>query len=211
MPPSSEQHPTDAELVAAWQEGRDRDRVFGLLVRRHEGWVQHLFRQGFGCDREVARDLAQETFVQAWQHLEAFEQRARFTTWLRKIARNRGLKWHRDRRALKRGSTELPLEAAPADPEASPIDPPSGERSPADRLLGRELLEQVSRAAEQLTPADRQILYCRAGHEMSEEETARVVKKPVGTVKSAWHRIRKRLRRELGGSELDLSPLEDSR
>jgi DNA-directed RNA polymerase specialized sigma24 family protein len=61
-------------------------RVFGLLVRRHQGKVRAQLRRLLGDDPELADDLAQETFVLAWRKLEQYRGESRFSTWLYRIA-----------------------------------------------------------------------------------------------------------------------------
>ncbi len=70
-----------------------------------------------GGDRELAADLTQETYRKAWQALSGFDGRARFSTWLYRIAHNAFA--NHARRPLR----AVPLEAdgvpAPADPAES--------------------------------------------------------------------------------------------
>src|SRR5262249_19667517 len=67
------------ELVSLYQ-----DRVYGLCLR--------LCR-----DREAAADLAQETFVRAISSIERFDERAKFFTWLYRIAVNLSIDRRRQR------------------------------------------------------------------------------------------------------------------
>src|SRR5437773_9361523 len=53
--------------------------------------------------RETAEDLAQETFLQAWRHLDQFQQRAPLRLWLHQIARREFLRSRR----YQRPSTSL--------------------------------------------------------------------------------------------------------
>ena len=75
----------DAALVD--QAVREGDaRIFGILVRRHQGLVRAQLRRLLGNDVATADDLAQDTFVLAWRKLHQFRGDSRFATWLYRIA-----------------------------------------------------------------------------------------------------------------------------
>src|SRR5438876_8145881 len=79
------QERTDEELLAAYQQGDVG--AFELLLRRHRAPLFTFLLRMLG-DRERAEDLAQETFLRIVKGAAAWEQRARFQTWLYTIARN---------------------------------------------------------------------------------------------------------------------------
>lgn len=76
----------DARWVALAREG-DRD-AFGVLVRRHEQAVLAFLIRYVG-DRDTARELAQASFLTAWERLGGFRGEAQFKTWLFALAANR--------------------------------------------------------------------------------------------------------------------------
>src|SRR5215472_11472994 len=96
------------------------DQVYGALRR-------------FGLDPAEADEVAQEVFVRAWRGLGRFEERARFSTWLYRIAFNE---------AQRRLSRRPPPRAGPdLDPDRDdPIAalPDSPERGPEALTLDRE-------------------------------------------------------------------------
>jgi len=75
---------------ARWlNQARQGDRqAFARLVCAHQGPVRALLRHLTGGHRALADDLAQETFLRAWQSLPRFRSEARFGTWLYRIAYN---------------------------------------------------------------------------------------------------------------------------
>src|SRR3954451_13548810 len=75
----------DAVLVRRASEG-DME-AFEELVMRHADGVYVVLRR-FGLDDDEARGVAEETFLRAWRGLPRFEGRARFFTWLYRIAYN---------------------------------------------------------------------------------------------------------------------------
>ena len=76
----------EAEIIRAINDGVDRYEE--LVERYHVGLILHC-EQLVG-DRDEAEDIAQEAFVKAYMQLKEFDpERARFSTWLYKIATHR--------------------------------------------------------------------------------------------------------------------------
>src|SRR5262249_20729515 len=89
----------DAEAVGKVQNG-DSD-AFEDLVTRHSRRVYRTLLGILGSPEE-ARDAMQDTFLKAYQHLDRFEGRSKFSTWLVSIASNTGLQVLRDRKPQQR-------------------------------------------------------------------------------------------------------------
>lgn len=92
---------TDTELVLAVRTG-DRD-AFGVLFER---WFDRVYDVARNIVRtpETAADVAQDTFIAAWERIERLDNPEAFGGWLLRIARNRAL----DR--LEREGRSRPLE-----------------------------------------------------------------------------------------------------
>jgi RNA polymerase sigma-70 factor (ECF subfamily) len=87
---STEDRLTDEELMGRLCAAADRetaDRIFGQVFERYHGrvvsWCYRIAK-----NREASRDLAQEVFIKAYRHRDAFRGEARLSTWLYAIARN---------------------------------------------------------------------------------------------------------------------------
>lgn len=65
---------------------RKDERAFKRLVDRHQQNIRRFFLMQSCGDAALSDDLAQETFIRAWQHLSGFRQAAAFSTWLYRIA-----------------------------------------------------------------------------------------------------------------------------
>jgi len=80
---------SDEELVQGFREGdpgsrkRLADELFGRYYQQVGRWCLR-----FTGEREAAADLAQDVFVKAYRHLESFQGKSKFSTWLYVIARN---------------------------------------------------------------------------------------------------------------------------
>ena len=77
---------SDEQLVAAWRQSGDRGPL-ETLAARHVATVRRMVHS-MTIDDTLTDDLVQEVFLKAFRRLGSFEGRARFTTWLYRIAMN---------------------------------------------------------------------------------------------------------------------------
>src|SRR5260370_2326295 len=113
----------DEELVAAAKKGDQL--AFESLAKRHQ---RRIFAVAFRYTRvrEDAEDIVQETFQKAFVHLQKFEGKSSFSTWLTRIAINEALMSLRRRRALH----EVPADDSSGDHGTTP-GPDLTDASPA--------------------------------------------------------------------------------
>jgi len=173
--------------------------AFDRLVEERTGDIYALLFR-LTEDREEARDLTQETFLQAFRHLAGFRGDADLRTWLYRIAvnqaRNRWRWWRRRRRDATlslddAGETGLTLGARIADPDAP---------DPEQNTLARERERTLLTALGTLSRAYREVVVLRDIEGLSYEEVAATLDISVGTVKSRLSRGRLELRRRLESS-----------
>ena len=195
-----------AEARAASAEAQFIERLkagdawaFDRLVEERTGDVYALLFR-LTEDREEARDLTQETFLQAFRHLSGFRGDSDLRTWLYRIAvnqaRNRWRWWRRRRRDATlslddAGETGLTLGARIADPDAP---------DPEQNTLARERERTLLTALGTLSRAYREVVVLRDIEGLSYEEVAATLEISVGTVKSRLSRGRLELRRRLESS-----------
>lgn len=173
---------TEQSLVE--RVARDGDgQAFAELVRRHQGKVRGLLLRLTG-QRELADDLAQETFLRAYRGLGAFEGRARVSTWLYRIAYNVFVN-HRQRSKV--------LDALPEDFDpAAPV-------TPATNPTHGDLRRDVHAAVATLPEHYRAVVVLHYLEDASYPEIAEILDLPLGTVKTHLHRAKKLLRGQLQG------------
>jgi RNA polymerase sigma-70 factor (ECF subfamily) len=171
---------TDSALIARVVAGDDRN-AFGELVRRYQSDVRGLLRRLTAGDIQRADDLAQETFIKAYQGLARFGGSAKFSTWLYRIAYNTFISSTRRSPAL--GTEEFAEETGAVVHEHD-----------AEAIHARF---DLSRAMGGLAPAERTALVLCCGHGFTHEEAAEVLKCPLGTVKTNINRGRIKLRERL--------------
>src|SRR5262245_45577925 len=93
-PPRAVDGPTDEEVVARVRAGEVA--LYEIVMRRYN---RRLFRLARAIlrDDEEATDVIQDAYVRAYVHLDQFEGRARFSTWLSRIAVHEALARARER------------------------------------------------------------------------------------------------------------------
>ena len=188
--------PPDGEVVAQVLRG-DRE-AFRVLVERYERKVYGLALGHLGGDRERAADAAQEIFWKLYRGLRGFQQNARFSTWLHRVAVNHLISEIRKLRALKRGrplSLDAPLRNKKDDDFRMQVGERSGE--PTRRLQNEERGARILSAIEELDEDLRTAVALRDLQDRSYEEIAEILSIPVGTVRSRLHRAREILRHKL--------------
>ena len=185
---------TDQEIVALARAGREA--AYRELIRRYERPIfSLLFRMV--RDRQLAEDLAQETFIKALNALDSYRPEFKFSSWIFKIANNAAIDHLR-----KRELDTLSLDGSPhaATPDAIEATIPQvgakGESS-LDELVARELGGEIEQAISRLRPEYRSCILLRHVEGRPYEEIADILSLPLGTVKTYIHRARHELREAL--------------
>jgi len=184
----------DADVVALAQQGRDA--AFHELIRRYERPVFSLIYR-MVRDRELAEDLAQDTFIKVLNHIDRYRSEFKLSSWLFKIANNVAID-HLRRRQLETVSIDGSPHAQTADAiEATSFDVVVQQESALDELEARELGTAIEQAIASLRPEYRSCIMLRHVEGRSYEEIAATLDLPLGTVKTYIHRARHELRRAL--------------
>ncbi len=178
----------------------DPDATLTELIRRSGLGDEHAFTRFFELvfpivfavvlrilrDPSEAEDVTLEVFVQSWEQAGRFDRsRASGSTWLQMIARSRATDRIRARHRQRRFGDSLPFD---------PVDLPASSDTP-EAAYRRSELEMVLRAAIRRLPQDqRQLIELAYFEGRSRTEIARVLKQPLGTVKTRIRRAKANLR-----------------
>src|SRR5467141_650270 len=184
---SSSDAAADEELVAAAKNGDELG--FESLAKRHQ---RRIFALAFRYTRvrEDAEDIVQETFQKAFVHLQKFEGKSSFSTWLTRIAINEALMSLRRRRALH----EVPADESSGDhgPDLADASP-----DPEATYLQKEEARIVSAAIRHLRPGMRRAVELRELRDLSTQETAGLMGLSVAAIKGRVFHARKELGKAL--------------
>lgn len=182
-PPTTDAALTDEEIVARVRTGETR--LFEILMRRHNQRVYRAARAILRDDGE-AEDVMQDAYVRAYAHLREFEGRARFSTWLTRIAVHEALARSRRGRRFQ-----------PLDDQETQSMPTSPRFTPEELASDREVSVLLERAIDTLSDDFRAVFVMRAVEEMSGAETAECLGISEETVKTRLFRARARLQEAL--------------
>jgi len=169
--------------------------AFEELLSRYEAPVL-TFCYAFMRNREVAEDLAQETFVRVFRNSRRYQPVAKFTTWLYRIAANLCIN------ELKKGKLRQTMsldEPAGPDPEGSKIIDrvASEEGSPLSDVESQEVQQLIEKAIGHLPDDQRTTLIMVEYHHMPYQEIAEILGVTVSAIKMRVKRARETLREML--------------
>jgi RNA polymerase sigma factor (sigma-70 family) len=174
---------SDEALVAGAKMGHES--FFDELHERHRERMFRVTRR-ITRDREDAQDAVQESFLSAYVHLEEFDERARFSTWLTRIATNAALMKVRKNRASRQVGVEDTADAV----EMSDSMP-----NPEEICARTEQKAALRDAIAKLRPTLRKVVELHDLQECSVHETAEALGTSVSAAKARLFHARAALRR----------------
>jgi RNA polymerase sigma-70 factor, ECF subfamily len=168
------------------------DAAFATLVMPHRDAMLRL-AQRILRNREDAEDAVQTALLDAFRHLDTFQGRSRFSSWLTRIALNAA--FMRLRSTRRRGETsldEIMDRDAPARFQVLDM-----RVNPEQECSMKEARALLANALDRLGPLYREVLHISHVQELPAKEAAQMLGVPVGTVKARLHRARARLTRNV--------------
>lgn len=164
-------------------KARDGDKkAFGKLVEHYQN---RIFSVAFGIvgTRHDAEDIAQDTFVKAYQSIGGLKTEAAFYGWLVRIAINTSINYKKSGHEIQM----VPLDAI--------SEPAYQGETPDAYVENRAGMERVEALLTELPPEHRAVLVLREIEGLPYEEIAAMLDIPLGTVKSRINHAREKLRR----------------
>ena len=193
---TSQEPLTDEEVVARVLAGETG--MFEIVMRRHNQRLYRVARAILRNDGEAEDVMQDDTYVRAYEHLGQFAGRAKFSTWLTRIAVHEALAGQR------RGNRYQELEPT-SEREGDPMDRfASLAPDPEQQASNSEIRTLLEEAVETLPDAYRTIFMLRDVEDMSTSDAAEVLDITEDNVKVRLHRARALLRKTLyarGGME----------
>jgi len=182
---------SDGELVRDCRHGNKE--AFKELVERYQRKVVAV-ALGMVHNREDAIEIAQETFVKAYENLAKFKGESSFYTWLYRIVVNRAIDFQRRERRHPTVALEDRVGAGEAYEDTLKEERPT---DPFHETQAREIGDRVNEAINELTPDHKAVILLREVEGLSYEEISRVMQCSKGTVMSRLHYARKKLQKKL--------------
>jgi RNA polymerase sigma-70 factor (ECF subfamily) len=157
--------------------------AYAILVDRYKAMVYNVAYRMLG-DSDMAKDIAQESFIAAYGGLKTFKQDAKFSSWLYTIVLNKC-----------RDHLRLAKENVPID-DLSEVRPGSGS-SPEQRAADRQRSDLLQQALDALSPQYREVLVLKHIEQLDYQEIAAITGTSVPALKVRAHRGREMLRKLL--------------
>ena len=175
---------TDEELISKFQKG-DIGAYNQLVYRYKDRLLNFIYR--YLNDINRSEDLVQDTLLKLYTHKDSYKQIAKFSTWIYTIAANLA---RTELRKIKRRKTFSITELSYDDKE---FIIKSKDDEPGDEIINEDLQKKVQSALHELPDDFKTIIILRDIQELSYEDISRIIKLPLGTVKSRINRGRLKL------------------
>ena len=196
----------ESELLERLRSGDEQ--AFQELVERYYGTMVAVART-YVSSRAVAEEVVQDAWIGVLKGLDGFEGRSSLGTWIMRIVANT---------AMRRGGAEarsVPFSSLAAEGDEAAVDPerfrgpndgfPGHWRAypadwaalPEERLLGRETLDVVRRAIDELPAPQRTVITLRDIYGCSSDEVCTALEITAPHQRVLLHRARSRVRAAL--------------
>jgi len=164
--------------------------LYEVLMRRYNQRLFRVIRSVVTNDGE-AEDVLQDAWVRAYEHLDQFEGRASFSTWVTRIALHEALA------RIRKSRRWTPLENPEGGIMAEANRRQTTSESPEQQVIRGELGQMLQAAVDALPETYRSVFVLREVEQLSTCETAECLELSEEAVKTRLHRSRALLRREL--------------
>lgn len=172
-------------------------QAYAALMKRYKKAVYFMILKMIR-DADDAEDLTMEAFAKAFKNLDRFKKDYTFSTWLFRIATNNAIDFIRKKK-LK--TMSLNNTMSDDNGNAVTIDVEDDDNNPQDVYIRTQRLEMVRIFVDKLPAKYRKLVHLRYFEELSYEEIAKELDKPLGTVKAQLHRSRELLFEIASGKE----------
>ncbi len=163
----------DAKLIERVQLTKDH-AAFEQLVKLYQSPIRQFLRRLVQQDQAVADELAQDTFIKAFMHIEGYQHKGKFLSWLFRIAYQEFVSLYRKKGALT--NSDFPEVVDDKDWESQVV---------AERTVKALMIH--------LRTDERASLMLHFSHGLSHQDIAQVMDVPLGTVKSLIRRSKQKL------------------
>jgi len=178
----------DFDLIDQAVQQKDQ-QAYASLMKRYKKAVYYMILKMIR-DTDDAEDLTMEAFAKAFKNLHRFKKDYTFSTWLFRIATNNTIDFIR-----KKKLKTMSLNTTMSDDGGNSvtIDVEDDDNNPQDEYIKSQRIEMVRIFVDKLPAKYRKLVQLRYFDELSYDEIAQELDKPLGTVKAQLHRSRELL------------------
>jgi len=192
---------TDADIVRRVRAGDSA--LFEVLMRRHNQRVYRVARAVLKDEADV-EDVMQQAYINAFTHLDQFEERSQFSTWLTRIVLHEAFD---RRRKAQRSESRAPVESYLDDDRGDFMDRfESPIADPERQAYAQELTRVLEAAVDMLPDTYRMVFMLRDIEGLSTSETGEGLGLGAEAVKTRLHRARAMIRRAVTAQIGEVAP-----
>ena len=189
----------DSEIVKRVRAGDSA--LFEILMRRHNQQIYRAARAIVKNETEV-EDVMQQAYINAYLHLDQFEERSQFSTWLTRIAVNEAIGRREKTKTAERINERLEENRVEKNRVernwGTAVDTfTSSQPSPEHQAYARELQRVLEHAVDELPETYRAVFMLRDIEGLSTSETGEGLGLGEEAVKTRLHRARAMIRRSV--------------
>lgn len=194
-------HCSDEDLPLVHAAKNGDMSAFDELIKRYDRKMFRIARN-ITHNTEDAEDIVQTAFLKAYENLKQFQENAKFSTWLIRIALNESFMGIRRKRSIREESLDGDFltaadgsDRAPRNPV--PVDVADWAPNPESLYGATELREILTNCLHNLPPALSVVFVLRDVEGYSITETSEILSLTANAVKSRLSRARLQLRKDL--------------
>jgi RNA polymerase sigma-70 factor (ECF subfamily) len=165
--------------------------AYYFLMTRYEARILRYINRISHITVEEAEDLLQDIFIKAYRHLNRFNPKLKFSSWIYRIAHNETINQYRKKKSYS-ATIDSFIENDDADHLAGLIE----ETLEIDNdYISKENAEKVNAALAKLPDKYREVLILRYFEDQSYKEISDILRKPTGTVATLINRAKSKFRK----------------
>lgn len=178
---------TETDIIRNIKNGDTH--AFKLLVEQHHKLVFRTV-MGFVHIKEDAEDLTQDVFINAFQSIKYFQEKAEFATWLHRIAVNTSLNFIKKNRFRK-------LFDFAEEKWQSIFNQPDNTVNPEEQMIDHEVNISIRKAIDQLTAKQRTAFILSKYNELPQKKIAEIMQISEGAVEQHLQRAKIKLQKKI--------------
>ncbi|MCD4657617.1 MAG: sigma-70 family RNA polymerase sigma factor [Planctomycetes bacterium] len=165
-------------------------QAFEAIVLKYQKPMFNFFRK-MGADRGLAEDLAQQTFLKLWKSVDKYFPKGKFSTYLFQIGKNEFINEYLKKKKRKEVSLN---NLNNKDDTSSEFQFEADDESVEDKIASDETSEIIRAAVNKLDEKHRMVFVLAHFQELKYAEIAKILKIPLGTVKTRMMHAERKLR-----------------
>ena len=184
---ANEEDTREDEVLAVLVQGNNKE-AFGVLMDRYQTKLLRYGRRFLVHDDHIV-DAVQDVFIKAYENIQSFDARRKFSPWIYRIAHNAFV--NEIRRIKREPLIYLDLDTIVAHP--------TYEFDPATQEERTNMQTLIDRGLDTLTPSYKEVIILYYIENLSYQEISDILQVPVGTVGVRLRRARQALKEYVEG------------